>query len=142
MSGPLILVTTAKIKEGRLEDYKRFVRKSLESFEAREPRPIAMNVFLNEDETEMTSIQIHPDADSVDLHLEVLDQVLGEDMAEWVDRADFLEIERIEIYGAPSAKLIAADQRWVDSGVMTRSIKPVHVAGFTRSSTKEVAPAY
>jgi hypothetical protein len=103
-------------------------------FEAREPQLIAMNVYLNEDGSEMTSVQVHPDAASMDLHMQILDQVLGEDMAEWVDRADFLEIKHIEIYGQPSGALLQADQRWVDSGVFTRAVKPVHVAGFTRST--------
>jgi hypothetical protein len=134
LSGPLIFVTTATIKQGRLEEWKQFIKKLLEGFEAREPQLIAMNVYLNEDGSEMTSVQVHPDAASMDLHMQILDQVLGEDMAEWVDRADFLEIKHIEIYGQPSGALLQADQRWVDSGVFTRAVKPVHVAGFTRSA--------
>jgi hypothetical protein len=53
--------------------------------------------------------------------------------AQWVERADFLEIKHVEIYGSPSEALLEADQRWVDSGAITRVIKPVHLAGFTRS---------
>ena len=134
MSGPLIFITTARIKEGKLEDYRRFAKELLENFEAREPQIIAFNVFLNEEGTEMTSIQIHPNAASIESHMQVLDQVLGEDMAQWVERADFLEIKHIEIYGTPSEALLKADQPWVDSGAITRGIKPVHVAGFTRSA--------
>ncbi len=134
MPGPLFLVTTARIKEGKLEDYKRFVKELLEHFEAKEPQLIAFNLFLNEDGTEMTSIQVHPNAASMDSHLQVLRQVLGEEMSEWLKRADFLEIKRIEVYGTPSATFLQADQRSVDSGAYTRSVKPVHLAGFTRSS--------
>ena len=133
MSVPLIVITTASIKEGRLDDFKQFTKKLHEHFEAREPQIIAFNVFLNEDETEMTSIQVHPNPASMDSHMEVLNQVLGEDMAEWVERADFLETKHIEIYGSPSEALLKADQPWVDSGAISRMIKPVHVAGFTRS---------
>ena len=136
MSGPLIFITTARIKEGKLEDFKQFMKELLESFESREPQIVAFNVFLNEDETEMTSIQVHPNAASIDSHMQVLDQVLGEDMAEWVERADFLEIKHIEIYGSPSEALLQADQQWVDSGAITRAIKPIHVAGFTRSTSE------
>lgn len=134
MAGPLIVITTARIKEGKLEDYKRFIKELLEQFMAKEPQLIAMNVFLNEDETEMTSVQLHPNAASMDSHMQVLNQVLGEEMRQWVERADFLEIKHIEIYGTPSAALLEADQQWVDSGVVKRSVKPVHVAGFTRAS--------
>jgi quinol monooxygenase YgiN len=134
VSGPLISVTTAKIKDGKLEDFKRFTAQFLENVQAREQRLIAFNVFLNEDGTEMTSIQVHPDADSMDSHMQLLPQLLGEEMNEWVDRADFLDVKHIEIYGTPSAALLEADQQWVDSGVFSRTVKPVHVAGFTRGS--------
>lgn len=134
MPGPLFLVTTAKIKKGKLEDYKRFVKELLEHFEAKEPQLIAFNLFLSEDGTEMTSIQVHPNAASVDSHLQVLRQVLGEEMSEWLKRADFLEVKRVEVYGTPSASFLESDQKSVDSGAYSRSVKPVHLAGFTRSS--------
>jgi hypothetical protein len=92
-------------------------------------------MYLNEDGSEMTSIQVHPDAGSMDSHMKVLGEVLAEEMAEWVERADFLEINHIEIYGEPSEALLQADQQWVDSGALTRFIKPVHLAGFTRAAT-------
>jgi hypothetical protein len=43
---------------------------------------LTWKVFLNEDGTEMTSVPIHPDAASMDFHMRVLGQVLGEDMGE------------------------------------------------------------
>jgi len=141
MPGPLIFITTARIKEGKLEAYKQFARELLANFEAREPRLIAFNMYLNQDGTEMTSIQVHPDAASMDFHMQVLGQVLREDMSEWIARADFLEIKHIDIYGTPSAAILEADQRWVDSGAFSRAVKPVHMAGFTRASGIEATPA-
>jgi hypothetical protein len=132
MFQPLIYISTWKIKEGKLEDYKRFVKELMEIVEAKEPQLIAFNMYLNEDETEMTSIQIHPDAASMDFHMQVLTQVLKVDMVEWIERADFIEPKHIEIYGTPSVDLLEADQPLVDAGI-PRSIKPLHMAGFTRS---------
>ena len=131
MFKPLIYLSTWKIKEGRLEDYKRFVKQLMELIETKEPQLIAFNVYFNEDETEMTGIQVHPDAASMDFHMQVLAKVIGEDMVGWIDRADFLEPKHIEIYGSPSAKLLEADQPLVDAGIL-RSVKPTHFAGFTR----------
>jgi hypothetical protein len=133
MSKPLIFISTWKIKEGRLEDYKQFAKEFIEHVKAKEPQLIAFNIFLNEDESEMTSIQIHPDAASMDFHMQVLEQALGEDMREWVERADFLEPKHIEIYGTPNAALLEADQPKVEAGI-PRSVKPLHLAGFTRST--------
>jgi hypothetical protein len=90
-------------------------------------------MYFNEDGTEMASIQLHPDAASMDFHMQVLAKVIGEDMVEWIERADFLEPKQIEIYGTPSAKLLEADQPLVDAGI-PRSVKPLHFAGFTRST--------
>ena len=81
----------------------------------------------------MTSIQIYPNAASIDLYLHVVEQVLGEDMNEWIERADFIEPKHIEIYGTPSADLLEADQPRVESGI-ARRVKPQHRAGFTRST--------
>jgi len=133
MIKPLIFVSTWKIKKGRLEDYKKFAKEFMEHVKTRESQLIAFNVYFNEDETEMTNIQVHPDAASMDFHLQVLAKVIGEDMIEWIDRADFLEPKHIEIYGTPSAKLLEADQPLVDAGI-PQSVKPIHFAGFTRST--------
>ncbi|MCK4901594.1 MAG: hypothetical protein KAS38_22615 [Anaerolineales bacterium] len=133
MSEPLIYISTWRIKEGKLEDYKQFTKEFLEIIKAKEPQLIAIHLFLNEDGTEVTSIQIHPDAASMDTHMQVVEQVLGEEMDEWVERADFVEPKHIEIYGMPSAGLLEADQPLVESGI-ARSIKPLHIAGFTRST--------
>jgi hypothetical protein len=133
MSKPLIFVSTWKIREGRLEDYKQFSKELIKHIKAKEPQLIAFNMYFNEDETEMTSIQVHSDAASMDFHMQVLAKVIGEDMIEWIDRADFLEPKHIEIYGTPSAKLLEADQPLVDAGI-PQSVKPLHFAGFTRST--------
>jgi hypothetical protein len=81
----------------------------------------------------MTNIQVHPDAASMAFHMQVVTQVIGEDIIEWLERSDFLEPKHIEIYGTPSAKLLEVDQPLVDAGI-PRSVKPVHFAGFTRST--------
>ena len=69
MSKPLIFVSTWKIREGRLEDYKQFAKELIEHIQKKEPQLIAFNMYFNEDETEMTSIQVHPDTASMDFHM-------------------------------------------------------------------------
>ena len=133
MIKPLIFVTTWKIREGRLEDYKQFAKELIEHIQIKEPQLIAFNMYFNKDETEMASIQVHPDAASMDFHMQVLAKVIGEDMVAWIDRADFLDPKHIEIYGNPSAKLLEANQPFVDAGI-PQSVKPLHFAGFTRST--------
>lgn len=133
MSELLIYVSTWKIKEGRLEDFKQFSRQIVEYYRQNEPQLIAFNIFLNEDETEMTSIQIHPNANSMDFHMRKVEQALEEEMNEWVERVDFIEPKHVEIYGTPSDALLMADQPFVDAG-FPRSIKPFLLTGFVRST--------
>lgn len=132
MSKPLIYISTWKIKKGRLESYKRIAQDLVELFMEREPQIIAFNTFINEAGTEMTSIQIHPDADSMDSHMNVLGQAF-EEVEGMGEVMELIEPVSIEIYGTPSVSLLEADQQLVESGV-PRSIKPNLIAGFTRST--------
>ena len=124
MSTPFIYISTWKIKEGKLGDFKRFTREFVENVRVKEPQLIAFNVFLSEDGTEMTSIQVHPDSASMDFHLQVVNQVLGAEMLEWIERADFVEPKHFEIYGTPSAGLLESDEPLVEAGV-AHSVKPL-----------------
>ncbi len=130
MTAPLIYMSTWKIKDGRLEDFKAFTHEFVAQIEKREPHLIAFHVFLNEDETEMTSIQVHPDPASMDSHLKVVDRVLGEDMNEWVERADFVVPKAAQVFGQPSADLLEADKARIESGI-PYALKPRHLTGFT-----------
>jgi hypothetical protein len=131
MSGPLIYLSTWRIKEGRLEEFKQFSRELINVVESKEPQLIGYNIFLSEDESEVTVMHIHPDGASMDFHMQVLQQALGEEVRDWVERADFLEPKHIEIYGTPSAALLEGDRPLVESGI-PRHIKPRHMDGFTR----------
>ena len=72
MTAPLIVVSTLRVKEGRLEEIRRYYKNVLEIVKRNEPQLIAFHGFLNEEGTEMTSIQVHPDTASMDFHMQVL----------------------------------------------------------------------
>lgn len=132
MSKPLIYISTWKIKKGKLESLKRLSQELVELFMEREQQIIAFNTFINEEGTEMTSIQIHPDADSMDSHMKVLGQAFTE-VEGMGEVMELIEPISIEIYGTPSVSLLESDRQLVESGV-PRNIKPILIAGFTRSS--------
>ncbi|MFN2197083.1 MAG: putative quinol monooxygenase [Anaerolineales bacterium] len=125
MSGPFIIISTWGVKEGKLEALKRFQRELSEIVQTQEPQIIAFNAFLNEDGTEMTSIQVHPNAASMDFHLKVIREHLGEAMRAV---AEFAEPKGIEYYGAPPESLQAS----VSGRGGNLISKPVHIGGFTR----------
>jgi quinol monooxygenase YgiN len=81
MSQPFIAIAALGIKEGKLEDFTRFYKEVVETVEEHEPRMIAFHGFVDEDGTEMTIIQVHPDVASMDFHMQVLSNKLGEHVA-------------------------------------------------------------
>jgi hypothetical protein len=127
MSEPFIVISTWRIKEGKLEDLKRFQREFAEIIQANEPQLIAFNAFYNEEGTEMTSIQVHPNPTSMDFHLKVLKETLGDAMSAV---AEFIEPMSLEYYGKPPESALSIGSQ---SG-RNFSVKPLHMGGFTRSS--------
>jgi hypothetical protein len=96
MAEPLIFITTLTLKEGTLEGFKHYSEQMGKFVEENEPRIIHFEQYINEDGTETTSVQIHPDEDSMMFHM----QVAGERMAQAYEFID--AIKSLHIYGEPS----------------------------------------
>jgi hypothetical protein len=128
MAEPLIVVSKFRVKEGKLEDLARYYKKVLEIVTANEPQLIAFHGFLNEDGTEMTSTQIHPDTASMDFHMQVLRDNWDESFSEY---GQMLEAISIEYYGTPPESALALDRETE----MRCSVQPRHIDGITRSTS-------
>jgi hypothetical protein len=125
MSEPFIFIGTHSLKEGKLEDFEKYEHELVELVEANEPRLIAFHIFLNQDGTQAATVQVHPDADSMEFHMQVLGQKISE-------AYEFLErTERIEVYGTPSDQVLEMMRQLAGSGVPL-SVKVNHLGGFTR----------
>jgi quinol monooxygenase YgiN len=131
MSQPFIAIATLRIKEGKLDDFTRSYREVVETVKEHEPRVIAFHGFVNEDGTEMTIIQVHPDTASMDVHMQVLRDKLGEHVARALE-PELIEPTRVEYYGTSSESALEMDRQIPG---LTVGIKPVHVGGFTRTTT-------
>ena len=126
---PLIYVGTFGIKEGKFKEYAGSFRATVETVEEHEPQMIAFHGFATEDRTEMTVVQVHPDTASMDLHMRTLRDKLGEQLARALG-PELIEIRRSEYYGAPSESALEMDRQIPG---LALSVKPVHIAGFTRT---------
>jgi len=127
MPEPLLVVTTLKVKAGMAEKLREYYRRILEIVETNEPRVIAFHGFLNEEETELTSIQVHPDAESMAWHMQVLADNWDESFSQY---AEMLQTTGIDYYGTAPQSALDFDA----GGKYPVGLKPRHVAGFTRSS--------
>ena len=127
MDGPFIFIGTHRIKDGKLEEFKEDAVALAKLVEEQEPQLLAFNFFFNEDETEATIIQVHPDADSMLVHMSVAEKHITKGAEE------LLETKGIQLYGPPNDAVLGMIAQLSQSGVPI-TVKPIHLAGFTRLS--------
>jgi hypothetical protein len=99
MSQPLVYVDTSDVREGALEELKGAVRELAEFVDANEPQLIAYNVYLSDDDKQMTVLHIHPDSASLEYHMDVAGPAFRR-------FADLLTVSSISIYGEPGEKAL------------------------------------
>ena len=126
MSGPFIFIATNRLKPGKLAAERKRVPGLVDLIEASEPRLIAFNEYASEDGTEVAVVQIHPDADSMVFHMQVVAERAAAAYAETVDATT-----SIQVFGMPSNAVLEMLERQAGAGVPLR-VKSSHLGGFTR----------
>lgn len=129
MTAPFITVTSARVKEGKLADYEELNRAITELVETEEPRIIAFHVMLTEDRDRLVGMQFHPDAQSMEFHLETIGELIA-------DISDILEVEEFKVLGQSSEIIDGIMKTMAESGIKVEHV-PHHLGGFTRSSASE-----
>ena len=133
MTAPFIFVGTHRIKEGQLDAYIEYFREFAEFVKENEPRLIVFEGYVNEEGTRMTTVQVHPDAESMEFHMQTIARHIGEAYDRFLDRT-----ERIDVYGVPRGGIVEMIKQLTSSGTpLNISARPV--AGFTRSATPVAA---
>lgn len=124
MSG-IVYVDTSDVREGALEELKAGMNELVDFVEANEPRLLAYNVYFSDDGTRMTVVHVHPDAASLELHMEVA----GPFFRRFVE---LVTMSSIHIYGEPSEK--ALDQSHEKARMLGNGevVAEAFHAGFTR----------
>jgi hypothetical protein len=127
MSGPFIFIATNRLRDGKFDAEARRVPELSRFVEAKEPRLIAFNEYVNEDRSEVTVVQVHPDAASMEFHLSVIGdrarEAYGETLAGTTG---------IQVYGTPSDAILRMLRQQAGSGVPL-SVSLHHLGGFTRT---------
>jgi quinol monooxygenase YgiN len=136
MSQPFIFISTFRVKPGNLEAFKGMCQALVEFVESNEPGVIAFNLYASEDGTEVSNVQVHPDADSMVSHMQLLHEHIsgagGEEGPIDVTASN-------QIYGVPNDAVLGMIEKF-DPGVPF-TIKPLPLAGFTRSAAGEAQSA-
>jgi len=66
VAAPFIFINTYAIKEGKLEDFRRFLPVFCKILEPHEPCALAINAYVSADGTGASFVQVHPDAASME----------------------------------------------------------------------------
>jgi quinol monooxygenase YgiN len=125
MTEPFIFIGTHALKEGKLEDFKQYSRDFCDFIEANEPRLIHFALYVNDEGTEVTMVQVHPDADSMAFHMQVAAEHFVRAYDEFLDGT-----KSIQIYGTPSDALLEQMKQVSSSGVPV--VVKSGLAGFNR----------
>jgi hypothetical protein len=127
MSGPFIFIATNRIREGKLEDERRRVPDLCDFIADNEPRLIAFNEYANDEGAEVGVVQVHPDAESMELHMKVVADRAARAYAETLEATT-----SIQVYGTPSDAVLEMLGRQAGAGVPLM-VKRYHLGGFTRA---------
>jgi hypothetical protein len=95
MPGPIVFVGTHHIHEGKLEVAKEASAELAQFVRDNHPRVLHFEIYIDDQTREMTVLQIHPDEESLMLHM----QLAGDRVA----RAyEFLDTVVVRMFGSPS----------------------------------------
>ena len=125
-SAPVIFVATNRLKPGQLDAERRRVPGLVEFVEQNEPQLIAFNEYVNDDGTEVTVVQVHPDAASVHKHLGIIGERAAEAYRETLDAT-----RAIQIFGPVDPQMLNTMRAQTGEGV-SLTVATEHLGGFTR----------
>ena len=127
MSGPFIFIATNKLKEGKLEAERNRAADVGSFIEANEPQLLAFNEYVDEEGSEVGVVQVHPDAASMEFHMDVVAERAARAYAETLEATT-----SIQVYGEPSETVLEMLRRQAGAGV-PMTVKRFHIGGFTRT---------
>ena len=126
MPGPFIFIATNRLRDGRFGAEQQRVPGLSRFIEANEPRLIAFNEYVNDNGTEVTVVQVHPDTASMQKHL----GIIGERAAQAYDETLDATLA-IQIFGPVDPQMLTTMRTQTGEGV-SLTVATEHLGGFTR----------
>lgn len=125
MSEPVVFISHFGIKEGALVDLRRLSEEVIEHLREDKPRTVLYLAYLDHEGTQVSFLHAFPDAESMDLHFEGVDE-----RATAAYR--FIEPRGWEIYGRPSDAALESMRLAAADGGVPLTVLPDHLGGFLR----------
>jgi hypothetical protein len=98
-SEPIVYIDHSDIRAGALDELRAGVQRLVDFIDAREPQLISYGFYIDDDAAKMTVVAVHPDSESLELHLDIGGPEFGK-------LAHLLTLTAIECYGRPSPRAI------------------------------------
>jgi hypothetical protein len=99
MAKPIVYVDCSEIHSGKVEEVRELAFELVDFVKEREPRLLFYGFFFSEDERQMSVIALHPDSESMELHLEVA----GPGFRKF---RDLITMKGIDVYGRPTGDVL------------------------------------
>ncbi|WP_336359846.1 putative quinol monooxygenase [Haladaptatus sp. ZSTT2] len=122
MADPIVFRSTHRIKAGKATEYKELVQSVTKQLEQEKPGTVVHLSYFNEDETEVTTIHVFPDAAAMDAHMGGVDNRVKK-------AAELLEFKTFEVFGEPTEEALAVLERTPGA---TISHVPNFIGGYLR----------
>ena len=126
MPGPFIFIASNRLRAGRFGAEQQRVPGLSRFIEENEPQLVAFNEYANEVLSEVSVVQVHPDAASMEYHLSLIGDRAREAYAQTIQATT-----RIQVFGTPTGNILRMLDQLAGSGVPL-SIYPHHIGGFSR----------
>ena len=120
MSEPLIFINTYAIKEGMATRYRELTAGVIDMVKSEQPQILYFAFFMNEDGTEATTFQVHPDSDSMLRHMSLAEKHIQQS----AEAIDFTKMA-ISLYGNPNEAVLETMRQLSGTGVPITINAPV-----------------
>ena len=130
METTIVYIDQSEVRPGKLDEVKVAIRALVDLVEPNEPQLVAYSFYLDESAARMSVVAVHPDAASMERHMEV--GALG-----FRRFADLIDMRSIDVYGRPSDRVrrqLEEKARMLGAGVRITIHEP-H-AGLARLATR------
>lgn len=122
MYEPFVYLSTFTVRDGHLEEALRSCREVAGLVESREPRMLVFQFFADEQERQITVLQVHADAGSMANHMAVVSEHLARS-GQWIE-----SFSNTTVLGQPPAVLT----QWYREAGEDLTEFPRHIAGVVR----------
>lgn len=124
MFEPIVFINRNKIKEGKIEEFRKHYQENIQLIFDGKPSTLAQLGYENDEGTEFIVVRVFPNADALDQQIQGADERSKKTY-------EYIEPTAIEIFGTPNPATLEKMKKIAGSGILV-SISPGYLGGFIR----------